>query len=333
MGMQPNITKVRFLMKTCSHCGGQFGAENFSPAKSPFFDDGYFPICNSCLKSYLQKNNFSWDSVDKICQFGNIPFIPEEFERLHDMNGENVFPMYAAVFKESDFEGLGWSDYFKEFQRLKEQRMIEDALPEIREDKYNKLREKWGSNYDDEALNYLETLYVGLLSTQNVNGALQQDQAFKICKISYEIDNRIRAGQDFDKLLSSYDKLVKVGEFVPKNVKNISDFDSFGEFFKWLERGGWKNKFYDNVTRDVVDETIKNIQTYNQRLYTNESSIGEEISRRLEALQLANEKERGYYDLDEEHDLDNYENDGYNQLLRDEEEEDFKVDLDVGDDF
>jgi len=57
-----------------------------------------------------------------------------------------------------------------------------------------KLRERWGANYDEEALNYLENLYSGLMTTQNVNGALQVDQALKICKMSYEIDCRIRAG-------------------------------------------------------------------------------------------------------------------------------------------
>jgi hypothetical protein len=97
-----------------------------------------------------------------------------------------------------------------------------------------------------------------MLTTQNVNGKLQSDQAEKICKISYEIDCRIRAGQDFDKLLASYDKLIKAAEFTPKNVKNINDFDSVGELVKWLEKRGWRNTFYDNVTRDIVDETIKN---------------------------------------------------------------------------
>jgi hypothetical protein len=81
--------------------------------------------------------------------------------------------------------------------------------------------------------------------------------------ISLELESRIRAGVDFDKLLSSYDKLVKVAEFTPKNVKNANDFDSVGELIKWLEKRGWKNKFYDGVTRDVIDETIKNIQNYN----------------------------------------------------------------------
>jgi hypothetical protein len=60
-------------------------------------------------------------------------------------------------------------------------------------------------------------------------------------------------------MLSSYDKLVKTAEFTPKNVKNATDFDSVGELFRWLEKRGWRNKFYDDVTRDIVDETMKNI--------------------------------------------------------------------------
>lgn len=327
MGMQPKISSGRFLIKTCTHCGGSFGAENFSPAKSFFFPDKLFPICNSCIKQYLINNDFSWDSVDQLCRYGDIPFIPSEFERLHDMNGEDVFPVYATVFKDSQFENLGWSDYFKQFKVLKERGIIEDALPELYEEKYEKLRRKWGSNYDDEALNYLEDLYKGLLNTQNVNGSLQQDQAFKICKISYEIDNRIRAGAEFDKLLSSYDKLVKVAEFTPKNVKNINDFDTVGELLKWLEKGGWKNKYFDGVTRDIVDETIQNIQSYNQRLYINESSIGEEISRRLDALRATEVQENNYYGINNDHDLDSYEQEGYDELILGDEVEDFKVTL------
>ena len=184
------------------------------------------------------------------------------------------------------------------------------------------LKEKWGPNYDYDALMYLENLYNGLLMTQNVNGALQGDQALKICKISFELDERIREGSDFDKMLTAYDKLVKTAEFTPKNVKSASDFDSVGELFRWLEKRGWKNKYYDGVSKDVVDETIMNIQNYNQRLYTNESGIGDEITRRIEALKTAKELETGnsYYGTDEtEYDLDNYDNDGFEGLFEDEE--------------
>ena len=222
-----------FLLKTCTKCGNDFGVESFTRTKSVFYPDGYLPICNDCLADILREGDYNWDLVDKICQYADIPFIPAKFEELHKIHGDKVFPIYAEIFFSEEFEGLGWGDYFKEFKRLQEEGSIEEELPEIKEEKYKKLREKWGPNYDDEALNYLENLYTGLLMTQNVNGALQGDQALKICKISYELDCRIRAGTDFDKMLTAYDKLVKTAEFTPKNVKSASDFDSVGELFRW----------------------------------------------------------------------------------------------------
>ena len=330
--IKTNIRPPRnFLVKECSKCGGTFGAENFSKTKSVFYNDGYLPLCNDCLVGILEEHNFEWDIVDKICQYADIPFIPDKFEEMHQTYGNNVFPAYAEVFFSEEFEGLGWGDYFREFQRLKEEGYIEEELPEIKEAKYKKLKEKWGPNYDEEALNYLENLYNGLLMTQNVNGALQGDQALKICKISYELDCRIREGADFDKMLTAYDKLVKTAEFTPKNVKSASDFDSVGELFRWLEKRGWRNKYFDGVTRDVVDETIANIQNFNQRLYTNESGIGDEITRRIEALNTMKKLEvenDNYYGTDESgYDLDLYDNDGYESLFKDEDEE-FIVEVD-----
>ena len=119
-------------------------------------------------------------------------------------------------------------------------------------------------------------------------------------------------------MLASYDKLVKVAEFTPKNVKNASDFESTGELVKWLEKRNFKNKFFDNITRDIVDETIKIIQSYNQRLYVNENGIGEEISRRIEALNGIKEMET-YYGVGQEQDLDKFEVEGYDELFADEE--------------
>lgn len=326
MGLQPNIARRRsFALKTCNRCGGSFTPESFAPTKSIFYADGALPICNSCIENYLEDADFNWTKINKLCQWADIPFIPKEWERLYQMNGDKTFPIYAEVFAQSEYEDLGWEEYFKAFKELKNSGDIEDELPGLAEQKRRQLQERWGANYDDEALRYLENLYNGLMTTQNVNGALQLDQAVKICKMSYEIDCRIREGVDFDKLLASYDKLVKAAEFTPKNVKNINDFDSCGELVKWLEKRGWRNTFYDDVTRDVVDETIKNIQAFNQRLYVNESGIGEEITSRLEALKNANamEGQDNYYGTNVEHNLDEYENGGYVGLFEGESEEFF----------
>ena len=321
MGLQPNIARRRsFALKQCNRCGGSFTSDAFAPTKSIFYHDACLPICNSCIESYLIDVDFNWREVDKLCQWADIPFVPKEWERLHEMNGDKVFGVYAEVFAQSEYEGLGWDDYYKAFKELKASGDIEDELPGIADQKRKHLQERWGANYDDEALRYLENLYNGLMTTQNVNGALQVDQAIKICKMSYEIDNRIREGSDFDKLLASYDKLVKAAEFTPKNVKNINDFDSVGELIKWLEKRGWKNTFYDGVTRDIVDETIKNFQNFNQRLYTNESGIGEQITERINALKQAKQiEEESYYGTNKSYDLDAYDDEGYSALVKDED--------------
>ena len=321
MGLQPNIARRRsFAIKTCNRCGGTFAPSNFAMTKSIFYPDGSLPICNDCVELYLVDVDFDWGEVNKLCQYADIPFVPKEWERMRELNGTKAFPKYAEVFAQTEYEDLGWSDYFEAFKKLRDSGELEDELPGIADKKRRLLQERWGANYDDEALRYLENLYNGLLTTQNVNGKLQIDQAEKICKISYEIDCRIRAAQDFDKLLSSYDKLIKAADFTPKNVKNINDFDSVGELIKWLEKKGWKNSFYDDVPRDIVDETMKNFQAFNQRLYTNESGIGEQITERLNNLKnVALIEQESYYGTDTEYDLDNYENDGYSALVLDEE--------------
>ena len=321
MGLQPDIARRRsFALKTCNRCQAPQTPESFAPTKSIFYADGALPICNSCIESYLEDVDFDWGEVNKLCQYADIPFVPKEWERMRELNGSKAFPKYAEVFAQSEYEDLGWSEYFEAFRTLKASGELDDELPGIADKKRQKLQERWGANYDDEALRYLENLYNGLMTTQNVNGALQVDQALKICKMSYEIDCRIREGADFDKLLSSYDKLVKAAEFTPKNVKNINDFDSVGELIKWLEKRGWHNTFYDDVSRDIVDETMQNFQAFNQRLYTNESGIGEQITERLNNLKnVALIEQESYYGTNAEYDLDNYENEGYSQLVLEEE--------------
>ena len=329
MGLQPNIKKKKaFTLKPCCSCGQMFGEEGYAPTKSLFFPDGVIPMCNDCVDRQLAAHGWDWEYVDKMCQMADIPFVPKEWERLREMTEQEVFYRYATIFLQSEYEGIGWSDYYKAFKELKAAGVLEDEIPEIADKKRKDLKDKWGANYDDEALRYLEGLFNGLMTTQNVNGALQIDQAKKICKMSYEVDRRIEEGSDFDKLLSSYDKLVKAAEFTPKNVKNINDFDTFGEAIKWLEKRGWRNTFYDNVTRDIVDESMKNFQNFNQRLYTNESSMPEEIARRIEALKTTAALENdNYYGTDKKYDLDAFEREGY-EVTFEGDDDDFRVEVD-----
>lgn len=323
MPVIPNIPKPTSAAssKRCEKCGRIFPSSQFSRAHSEFYVDGLLPWCNECISERIDAADGNWEIIDRICMWAGIPFIVKEWERVKQITlPSETWPTYAKVFSTQDYDSLNWGDYFRQYKRLKEVGLIEEEIPEVREQRYKDLRRKWGENYDDEELNQLEDLYNGLLNTQNINGALQIDQAKKLCKLSLEIDNRIRAGdKDVDKFISSYDKIIKSAEFTPKNAKNATDFDSFAEVAYWLEKRGHVNKFYDNVTRDVIDETIKNIETYNQRLYINEGGIGEEITERLRALSMANSKEESIYDVQPDFDPEEYDNEVYSAA----EEEDF----------
>ena len=162
MGLQPNIKKKRFALKTCVRCGQTFGEEGFAPTKSSFFPDGTISICNDCIDRDLEAHNWDWDYIDKMCQMADIPFVPKEWERLKEMTTQEVFYRYATIFLESEYESIGWSDYYKAFKELKAAGALEEELPEIAEKRERDLKEKWGANYDMEALQYLEGLFNGL---------------------------------------------------------------------------------------------------------------------------------------------------------------------------
>lgn len=306
-----NVEQRASTIKVCAQCGRSLTSNEFATTHSLLFADGFLPICNDCVEKKIKEKEGKWEFVNKVCQWADIPWIPKEWERLRENNGDNTWRFYSRIFAGEEYQEIGWDYYDQQFRKLKEVGLIEDELPLIYEEKMKKLRRVWGDNYDDDGLYYLEDLYQGLLISQNINGALQEDQARKLCKISYVIDSFIREGnKDIDKFLASYDKLVKTAEFTPKNTKNATDFDSVAELGYWLEKRGWVNKFYDDTTRDVIDETLKNIQNYNQKLYLTEGGMGEEITERLTALKEATKLE-SVYDTKQSFDLQDYDNEGY----------------------
>ena len=209
--------------------------------------------------------------------------------------------------------------YNKAYLQLLEENRVEDGIPELREKQLKDWRQKWGVNYDEEQLEYLENLHQGLLNSQNIVGALNEDQALKLCKISLIIEEKIRANVDFTKDLKAYDELAKLSNLTPKNVKDANEFDSFGEVYAYLEKTGWLNKYYDGAVRDEVDNTEKNIKNWNRYLYVNETGIAEEIEHRINNLKIASELEGEEFNESE-----------FRDYLKNETQdikEDFKIDI------
>ena len=287
--------------KVCTRCKKEMSTAQFIAVDSNLHT-GSLPICRQCLSKQIEEayqKEDGWNTVDKICQWADIPFVPEFWEKTRKGHGKEAIGVYISTFRMKPYDKLDWGMYNRTYLQIQEENRVEDALPSIRENEMNKLRRKWGSNYDDEELEYLENLHLGLISSQNIVGALNEDQALKLCKISLVIENKIRAGADFDKDLRAYDQLSKLANLTSKVVKDGNEFNSVGEVFAYLEKTGWKNPYYDGAIRDEVDFSMKDIKLWLQYLYTNETGVAEEIEHRINQLKAAAELRGGQFDEEE----------------------------------
>ena len=283
--------------KICTKCKDEKTTAHFIAVNS-LLHSGSLPICRECLAKMISSapEKERWNVIDKICQWADVPFLPGEWEKLYQANGKDTLGVYIAIFRTEQYKTLDWMTYNNVYLQLLEEGRVEDAMPELREKRLQDWRRKWGMVYDEEQLEYLENLHLGLINSQNVVGALNEDQALKLCKISLIIEEKIRGGVDFTKDLKAYDELAKLSNLTPKNVKDANEFDSFGEVYAYLEKTGWQNKYYDGAVRDEVDNTEKNIKNWVRYLYINETGIAEEIEQRINNLKVAAELEGEKFD-------------------------------------
>lgn len=275
--------------KCCQRCGEEKGTAAYIAVKS-IVHRGSLPICRQCLAKQIDQayhQEQGWNVVDKICQWADVPFVPEYWEKTYKAHGRDAIGVYISTFRDKQYEKLDWKIYNDVYLQLQEEKRVEDALPEVRENARRKMQMKWGQHYTDEQLEYLENLHEGLLNSQNIVGALNEDQALKLCKISLIIEEKIRAGEEFDKDLRAYDQLSKLANLTPKVVKDANEFNSWGELCAYLEKKGVKIDYYDDEIRDEADFALKDIKMWNQFLYVNEPGLAEEIEHRIENLKTA----------------------------------------------
>lgn len=281
--------------KTCILCKEDKSLANYIGTRSPLLG-GSLPICRTCVAEFLKNKTEDerWNAANKLCQLADIPFVPEEFEKIYQAKGyADAFGIYCSIFRDQQYNSLDWTMYNDAYLQLKKESRVEDALPQVKAAKRESLIKKWGPNYDDQQIEYLENLHEGIIGSVGVISPMQEDQIIKLCKVSLIIEEKIRASVDIDKDLKSYENLSKLAGITTEAMKEGNEFNSAGEVFAFLEKLGFKPKYYDGAVRDEVDKSMKDIQYWLRYLYINETGISEDIKERMEALKqsdkLANE--------------------------------------------
>lgn len=304
--------------KKCLICKEDKSIANFISVRSTLLN-GSIPICRKCIANYIggRSEEDRWNAVNKLCQLADIPFVPEEFEKMYKAHGTDAFGNYCYMFRDKQYETLDWTMYNDAYLQLQEEKRVEDGLPEIKAAKLDKFSKKWGIEYDEQSLQYLENLYSGITNTAGIVGALNEDQVLKLCKISLIIEEKIRAGSDFDKDLKSYENLCKLAGVTTQAIKEGSEFNSTGELCAYLEKLGFKPKYYSGAVNDEVDKTMKDVAYWSRYFYINETGIAEEIAERIENLKVADKLTNSGFDWGE-----------YEQFAEDvDESEDFNIDI------
>ncbi len=305
--------------KTCILCKEDKSLANFIGTRSQLLG-GALPICRNCVAEFLKNktDDERWNAANKLCQLADIPFIPEEFDKIYQAKGPgDAFGIYCSIFRDQQYETYDWTIYNDAYNQLAEEDRVEDALPQVKAAKQAELIKKWGPNYEPQAIEYLENLHRGIIGSVGVVSPLQEDQIHKLCKVSLNIEEKIRAGVDIDKDLKSYDSLTKAAGITTEAMKEGNEFSSTGELCAFLEKLGFKPKYYDGAVHDEVDKSMKDIMYWLRYLYINETGIAEDIKERMEALKVSDKLANEGFDWGE-----------YNRASEDFEEiQDFDIDI------
>lgn len=305
---------AKFLLKECGNCHKSYSPENYFTTKCIFFKDGYLTVCKDCIEEWIKAQRGSLEFMDKLCRWADYPFLPDQWTRLYSTNKEKTFGLYISIFEQTGYGDLGWAALDKKWREAQSVGTLESQIGILKDEELRQLQFDWGMDHDIEDLQYLQGLYNGFLQTYPVNGADQIDAARKICEISLIVREKIKGGEKYKDDLDGQKRLMEIANFTPATMKNAADFDSVGELFLFLEKRKWLNRFYDGVERDVVDNTMKNIQASARQLYVGETGIADDIQKRIEALKMAQSLEQTYDEhnfKEKERDLDAYDMEGF----------------------
>lgn len=156
---------------------------------------------------------------------------------------------------------------------------------------------KWGKHYSSDELMQLETFYNNMHASFDIETASHEDYLLQIAKISLRMHAAINVG-DFEShknLAMTYDKLMKSAKFTASQTKEEEKFiDSISEMVRLCEEVGHIPLYLpdDEIPKDVVDVTIRDLKLYTKNLVEKEHNLGQMIEQSFKQIQLEEEKDK-----------------------------------------
>lgn len=323
----------------CTQCGSK---DRVLQSNNPLVGD----ICEKCVQDKLDHKNI--EHADFFCRTMNVPLNPEVWINMAEEFEEKVFYEYIEFIKDEEEDAYlvdGTKDIWKtvneEWSLIQTHTQLIANIQPIKEGFKQRNKIKWGEIYTFEELIMLENLFVSTLKANDVSNPMQKDAIKKACKISVQLDRAISDGDakeinDLSKSYQNFIKSAKIDDLITAADKNV--ISNVAQLVEYIEEQGFEFTYYDDVDRDIVDTSLKEIQDFIQKLVIDTTGLDRELEtiskgvkvedakqkdkESFEKISLEELRDRGEEELVKEID-DELESDDIEDLMEDDEDEFF----------
>jgi hypothetical protein len=250
------------------------------PTTGYLWPNGHINICYSCIESFIDGNNLN--EVDRLMQHANMAFFPNEWRKMWKREGTKAFRKYANSYNEINYYKYDWSEQNEKLIELARTGVIETELDELKPSAIKELQLKWG-NMPELDLIRLEKFFNSSLADYNVQTEAQKDMLRKIARLSVLIDQDLTEGMvDKDKI-SQYDKLMSSALKTLETTQS-NGITAIGQVIEFIEKNGYKPRFYEGVPQDEIDMIEQDIKEYLRDLVQGEVNLTEIYERKRKEL-------------------------------------------------
>lgn len=269
-------------------------------------------------KNYMKKNGYTDEEIEEELakQQETIELNKEKMTSIKQNADE-----YIAKKTAEEVAAKGDNEPGASQSMLLANPYFEDDLTE-EDRKY--LSIKWG-NYSPQEWVQLEQLFNDMMDSYDIQAAGHVDTLKLVCKASLKTNQLLDIG-DLDgasKASRMYDSLMKSGKFTAaQNKAESGEFvDSIGELVAVCEKEGYIERYYVDEPKDKVDEVLKDLESYTNRLVRDELNLGNLIENALKSMKDTEAREEDEDDDDLFSEFEEEDNEGY---LSDEDLMDFQ---------
>lgn len=280
--------------RTCMKCRQPLPLSHFKETPSCFFPAHRSLICSSCLEKMIDPQNL--DKVDALMRYLDLPFDLDTWTSLYEKNGNQTLTAYFETLRDDHYASVSWSEENERWRLAREEQTIDEDIAVLSRAKVLKLTKKWGGDYPQEDLLFLENFYDQIIASQNVSTPILKEYAKDLCEVELRIKKGLRAGIDVKKDMDARDNIIKMAKFDAANSKSAADFESVGELMVYYGKKGWHPKWH-NEPQDSIDFLMKDIQTYLQRLVSNEGTFADQVEEKRKAFNTAEKIEEAEDDI------------------------------------